>query len=102
MGAKIIPMAKKSGRTVFGVRMGLGSRCQLDESETKEKSYCHAFNRCCRKAVSNTGPLSLTYLFDWKEAWSYLRAFCFWLFWELLGHDLGVGWSRYERVVFAT
>lgn len=31
----MIPIAKKSGSTVFGVRIG-----------------CHAFNRCCRKAVS--------------------------------------------------
>jgi hypothetical protein len=35
MGAKMTPTAKKRGRTVFGVRMG-----------------CHAFKRCCRKALS--------------------------------------------------
>lgn len=35
MGAKMTPTAKKSGRTVFGVRIG-----------------CHAFSRCCRKALS--------------------------------------------------
>ena len=35
MGANITPTAKKSGSTVLGVRMG-----------------CHAFRRCCRKALS--------------------------------------------------
>lgn len=28
MGAKMIPIEKKRGRTVFGVRMGLVTRCQ--------------------------------------------------------------------------
>jgi len=37
IGAKTIPMMKSVGRTVFGVRMG-----------------CHAFRRCCLKAVSAT------------------------------------------------
>jgi hypothetical protein len=35
MGAKIMPMMNRVGRTVFGVRIG-----------------CHAFSRCCLKAVS--------------------------------------------------
>ena len=35
MGAKRMPMMKKVGRTVLGVRMG-----------------CQAFKRCCLKAVS--------------------------------------------------
>ena len=35
IGAKTMPMIKRVGRTVFGVRMG-----------------CHAFRRCCLKAVS--------------------------------------------------
>ena len=37
MGAKSIPRMKKVGRTVLGVRMG-----------------CHAFKRCCLKAVSKS------------------------------------------------
>ncbi len=36
-----MPMAKRMGRTVLGVRMG-----------------CHAFNRCCLKAVSIRYPLA--------------------------------------------
>ena len=35
IGAKAMPMMKRVGRTVLGVRMG-----------------CHAFRRCCLKAVS--------------------------------------------------
>jgi hypothetical protein len=35
IGANKIPMMKRVGRTVFGVRIG-----------------CHAFRRCCLKAVS--------------------------------------------------
>lgn len=42
MGAKMTPTAKKSGRTVFGVRMG-----------------CQAFSRCCRKAVSSPHDQSI-------------------------------------------
>lgn len=40
MGAKMMPTAKKSGRTVLGVRMG-----------------CQAFNRCWRKALSMSSSL---------------------------------------------
>jgi len=35
MGAKRIPMIRRVGRTVFGVKIG-----------------CQAFSRCCLKAVS--------------------------------------------------
>ena len=35
IGANMMPTAKKRGKTVLGVRIG-----------------CHAFNRCCRNAVS--------------------------------------------------
>jgi hypothetical protein len=35
IGANMIPMMRRVGRTVFGVRIG-----------------CHAFSRCCLKAVS--------------------------------------------------
>jgi hypothetical protein len=38
MGAKRIPMIRRVGRTVFGVRIG-----------------CQAFSRCCLKAVSMKG-----------------------------------------------
>ena len=51
----MMPMAKKMGRTVFGVRMGL---LQIsDEQDYLGRSSdggtdCHAFSLCCRKAVS--------------------------------------------------
>ena len=49
-GAKTIPMIKKRGRTVFGVRMGLGSLAS--GVSLIRVHYCHAFKRCCLKAVS--------------------------------------------------
>lgn len=56
MGAKMMPMEKKRGRTVFGVRIGLvcGQRRGFAPWEVRSSSttYCHAFSRCCRKAVS--------------------------------------------------
>lgn len=42
MGAKIMPIMNKVGRTVFGVRIG-----------------CHALRRCCLKAVSTTDSQQL-------------------------------------------
>ena len=59
IGAKMIPTMKKIGKTVLGVRMGLcrlfsrwsaGRRCYW--SRRSQATYCHAFSRCCRKAVS--------------------------------------------------
>lgn len=56
MGAKMMPIEKKSGRTVLGVRIGLvcGQRCVSAPWEFRPSSttYCHAFSRCCRNAVS--------------------------------------------------
>ena len=56
IGANIIPTAKKSGRTVFGVRMGLQNTVdQYPEPSmgfSRTSPYCHAFNRCCLNAVS--------------------------------------------------
>lgn len=62
MGAKMMPMAKKSGRTVLGVRMGLFvsevSGCfshfvsRFVSCFVSVVTYCHALRRCCRKAVS--------------------------------------------------
>lgn len=53
MGANMMPTAKKRGRTVFGVRMGLMARFSNPfQCITHDNTHCHAFNRCCRKAVS--------------------------------------------------
>ncbi len=61
MGAKMIPMTKKRGSTVLGVRIGLENRRSAIGSglfhafkirELVIVTHCHAFNRCCRKAVS--------------------------------------------------
>lgn len=55
MGANMMPTRKKSGRTVFGVKMGLSRRSQCCCPSTESlwlHTYCHAFNRCCRNAVS--------------------------------------------------
>lgn len=67
MGANMTPMLKNRGRTVLGVKMGLGrcfsivdggwrSRCHTSGyrgmSAGARKTYCHAFRRCCRNAVS--------------------------------------------------
>lgn len=55
MGAKMIPMVKKRGRTVLGVRIGLGSSAIIAtclSSRICQKTYCHAFKRCWRNAVS--------------------------------------------------
>lgn len=64
MGAKMIPMVKKSGSTVLGVRIGLacvsvavpggpqfGLVDRLGRGQ-EDGTHCHAFNRCCLKAVS--------------------------------------------------
>ena len=54
MGANMMPTMKKSGRTVFGVRMGLSPRgqCWCSLSMRALHTYCHAFSRCWRNAVS--------------------------------------------------
>jgi len=59
MGANMIPMAKKRGRTVFGVKIGLSNDGQRSSTTTVAEhrksmrgTHCHAFNRCCRNAVS--------------------------------------------------
>lgn len=53
IGAKIMPMAKKIGITVFGVRIGLATISDRGEMVGASiRTYCHAFNRCCLKAVS--------------------------------------------------
>jgi len=54
MGANITPMAKKMGRTVFGVRIGLSRKAISKRIHPAEVlyTYCHAFKRCCRNAVS--------------------------------------------------
>ncbi len=61
MGANITPIAKNRGSTVLGVRIGLSvvsgycclgapGSCGWEVGE--EGAHCHAFNRCCLKAVS--------------------------------------------------
>lgn len=56
-GAKMTPTAKRSGRTVFGVRIGLQARTRSGFVPAREatSTYCQAFSRCCRKAVSAHG-----------------------------------------------
>ena len=84
IGAKITPTAKNRGRTVFGVRIGLWGRVSYQQAAInnisiqlqrcpkslmimssseiafvsmeggKKTTYCHAFNLCCRNAVSIT------------------------------------------------
>lgn len=60
MGANTIPIEKKRGSTVLGVRMGLLAGRQRSIAgkrpiATGNTAYCHAFNRCCRNAVSVWG-----------------------------------------------
>lgn len=52
IGAKMIPNAKKIGRTVLGVRIGLVQVSMWIDTSRWSRTYCHAFNLCCRKAVS--------------------------------------------------
>jgi hypothetical protein len=54
MGANMMPTAKKMGRTVLGVRMGLYmSALRVSVGGLwGGVTDCHAFNLCCRKAVS--------------------------------------------------
>ncbi len=48
----MMPMAKKMGRTVFGVRMGLVDISTEHDHCIWTRTDCHAFSLCCRKAVS--------------------------------------------------
>lgn len=62
MGANMIPMAKKRGMTVFGVNIGLrtDSKCPSTVAEYPKcmgSTHCHAFNRCCRNAVSRNADV---------------------------------------------
>ena len=59
-GANMMPTMKKSGKTLFGVRIGLFEerlRSLVIEYNRNGKhqssTHCHAFKRCWRKAVSN-------------------------------------------------
>ena len=47
----MMPTAKKMGRTVLGVRMGLSNVNALLVSAVPVQTHCHAFNLCCLKAV---------------------------------------------------
>jgi hypothetical protein len=51
-GANIMPTAKNRGRTVLGVRIGLYWVSAPRLARVEGCSYCHAFNLCCRNAVS--------------------------------------------------
>ena len=48
MGANMMPMPKRIGSTVLGVRMGLMSKVSREGTgETiRRVAYCHAFKRC--------------------------------------------------------
>ncbi len=52
----MIPRVKKSGKTVFGVRIGLHEPMLTVYVPVYlglfGDTYCQAFNRCCLKAVS--------------------------------------------------
>lgn len=53
MGAKMMPIAKKMGRTVLGVKIGLSRSERLRKAGFGRRgAHCHAFNRCWRNAVS--------------------------------------------------
>ena len=56
MGANIIPIAKNRGSTVLGVKIGLRVSVLVrpgdPEMAGSRGTHCHAFNRCCRNAVS--------------------------------------------------
>ena len=57
IGANIMPTAKKRGRTVLGVRIGLtpsAPTSSLPALSDAIQTYCQAFNLCCRKAVSTS------------------------------------------------
>jgi hypothetical protein len=88
IGAKTMPTAKKSGRTVFGVSMGLKDvnvRSVNLESSMSEPTYCHAFNLCWRKAVSaeDKRVSSTSMLRAANASLAGLRLFCFfsWSLW---------------------
>ena len=55
MGANTTPRMKKRGRTVFGVRIGLGNMSFKPSVSTVGIAYCHALSRCWRNAVSGGG-----------------------------------------------
>lgn len=70
MGAKMTPTMKKSGRTVFGVRMGLQAGQWLgagvaDLPLSVFCTYCHAFKRCCRNAVSVSSSAFFAFCARW-------------------------------------
>lgn len=56
IGAKMIPMIKKKGNTLLGVKIGLhkSQRTSL-LTVLSWMTYCQAFRRCWRNAVSATG-----------------------------------------------
>ena len=98
MGANMTPMMKKSGRTVFGVKMGLSPRgqCWCPVSICALHTYCHAFSRCWRNAVSV--HLSVLLCSSARAIASasasaiqaYSGAACSWSSWGLRGS--GPGW----------
>ena len=61
-----MPITKNIGSTVLGVRIGLNTSrsastsfpCPLSARMTPGKTHCHAFNLCCRNAVSKQNPTS--------------------------------------------
>ena len=59
IGANMIPTTKKRGKTVLGVRIGLRQSVLAGVVRKRylalRTTYCQAFNRCCRKAVSRMG-----------------------------------------------
>jgi len=77
MGANMMPTAKKMGRTVFGVRMGL-RRVNFEPRRARLRAtYCHAFNLCCRKAVSGRGQQDPEGAMGSVDGLAGLLLFCF-------------------------
>ena len=94
MGANKMPTVKKSGSTVFGVRIGLDSTQDSRQlpllrppgryrkvAYWRTTTYCHAFSRCCRNAVSRIvfrihGDNFLLYRRSWYSL-AGLRLFTF-------------------------
>lgn len=98
MGAKMTPTMKKSGRTVFGVRIGL-SQCQPEfvlEFKVSAQTHCHAFRRCCLKAVSVVALVLPSYAHCSLsvQGSSYLVASCSWSSSARHGPGPGCLWSR--------
>lgn len=80
IGAKMMPTAKKSGRTVLGVSIGLDpGQSMLNPRMSLSlpgSPYCHAFSLCWRNAVSASAGESVQECGSGASA-AYLQVFGF-------------------------